>query len=525
MAWVLIGLVGHDPWKSDEAYTFGAAYRMLQAGDWIVPRIGDTPFLQTPPLVHYGAALTATVFSPFFTLHDAARLSVGIWLGLLLAFTALTAQELWGKNTSWIAPLMLIGCAGLLVRGHQLISAVVLLTALAIGIYGLALAPRRSLVGGAWLGVGLGMAFLASGVSEPLMLIVITIGMVIVSPRYRSARFARSAGIALAVAAPLLAIWPLALHVTHPEIFSQWSTQSAQQLGELLVFAEHEQQLYFLDVLPWFAWPAWIFALWSLWVEGKEGLSKREVQLPLVAFVAIFGYLTLAGEGRDVMALPMLLPLALLGSIAIDRLPRGALNAYYWFGIMVTTVFSLVAWVYFSAAQFGWPTRLAEHIFSLQPDYQAVTRVWSMLAAVAVTVLWFVLVFNIKRSPDRPFILWAAGITTGWALAVLLLFHWIDARKTYRSMVAEMSSQMPEQYQCIISQGVGDAQRAMLYYFGNIVTSQIYTRSGARKCDLLITQDRWDDGNTIGEPWQLIWEGGRAGDRHERYRLFRRVEG
>ncbi len=525
VAWVLIGLVGHDPWKSDEAYTFGAAYRMLQTGDWTVPRIGDTPFLQTPPLVHYGAALTATVFSPFFALHDAARLSVGIWLGLLLVFTALTARELWGGNSSWVAPLMLIGCTGLLVRGHQLISAVVLLVALAIGIYGLALAPRRAHAGGAWLGVGLGMSFLASGVSEPLMLVLMTLGMMIVSPRYRTGRFAQSAAVALAVAVPLLAIWPLALHATHPELFSQWSAQSLQQLGDLLVLAEHEQQLYFLDVLPWFAWPAWIFALWSLWIEGKEGLSKREVQLPLVAFVAIFGYLTIAGEGRDVMALPMLLPLALLGSIAIDRLPRGALNAYYWFGIMVTTVFSLVAWVYFSAAQFGLPTRLAEHIFSLQPEYQAVTRIWSMLAAIIVTLLWFVLVFNIKRSPERPFILWAAGITAGWALAVLLLFHWIDARKTYRSMVAEMSAQMPQQYQCIISQGVGDAQRAMLYYFANIVTSQIYTRSGERKCDVLITQDRWDDDNTIGEPWQLIWEGGRAGDRHERYRLFGRTEG
>jgi 4-amino-4-deoxy-L-arabinose transferase-like glycosyltransferase len=524
VAWVLIGLVGHDPWKSDEAYTFGAAHHMLQAGDWTAPRIGDTAFLKTPPLVHYGAALTATAFSPFFAMHDAARLSVGIWLTLLLVFTAFTARELWGGNSTWIAPLMLIGCAGLLVRGHQLISAVVLLAALAIGIYGLALAPRRSLAGGAWLGVGLGMAFLASGVSEPLMLIVMTIGMVIISPRYRTARFAQSASIALVVAIPLIAIWPLALYLRHPELFAQWSAQSLQQLGELFVFTEHKRHLYFLDVLPWFAWPAWIFALWSLWVEGKEGLSKREVQLPLVAFLAIFGFLSLAGEGRDVMALPMLLPLALLASIAISRLPRGALNAYYWFGIMVATVFTLVAWVYFSAAQFGVPSRLAEHIFSLQPEYQAVARIWSMLAAIIVTAVWFVLVFNLKRSPERPFILWAAGITIGWALAVSLLFHWIDARRTYRSMVAQLVAQMPGEYECIISQGVGDAQRAMFYYFGNIITSQIYTRSGERACDLLITQDRWDDANTIGAPWQLIWEGGRAGDRHERYRLFRRTE-
>ena len=48
IAWVLVGLVGHDPWKSDEAYTFGAAYRMLKSGDWVVPRIGDTPFLKAP---------------------------------------------------------------------------------------------------------------------------------------------------------------------------------------------------------------------------------------------------------------------------------------------------------------------------------------------------------------------------------------------------------------------------------------------------------------------------------------------
>ena len=522
IAWVLIGLVGHDPWKSDEAYTFGIAYRMLKSGDWVVPRIGDTPFLNTPPLIQYGAALSAMALSPPFAVHDAARLSVGVWLGLLLAFTALAARELWGGNRTWIAPLMLIGCTGLLVRGHQLISAVALLVALAIGIYGLALAPRRSHIGGMWIGVGLGLAFLSSGVLEPLMLIVTIFAMVVISPRYRSMRFARSAGIALCVAAPLILVWPAVLYEKFPDIFAQWSAQSMQDLADLFTIKQHQQHLYFLDVLPWFTWPAWLFALWSLWIEGKEGLSKREVQLPLVAFLSIFGFLTLAGEGRDVMAMPMLLPLALLASISVSRLPRGAVNAYYWFCIMVVTVFALVAWVYFSASQFGVPTRLAEHIFRLQPEYQPEPRIWSMLAGIAVTLIWFVLVFNIKRSPERPFILWAAGITTGWALAVFLLFHWVDARKTYRPMVAELVAHLPDKYHCIISQDVGDAQRAMLYYFGNIVTTQVYTRSGKHDCDLLITQDLWEDENTILEPWQLIWEGSRAGDRHERYRLFKR---
>ena len=524
-AWMLIGLVGHDPWKSDEAVTFGIAYSMYESGDWLVPRIGDTPFLESPPLVHYGAVIGMMALSPPFALHDAARLSTGVWLVLLLLFTGLTARELWGGNRGWVAPLMLIGCAGLLVRGHQLISAVPMLAALAVGIYGLALAPRRSQLGGIWIGVGLGFMFLATGPLDTLMLFAIAVGMACVSPRYRNMRFLKSAVVALGIAAPLVIAWPLLLHLQQPELFTQWSSENTDALKGLFTIQPHKEHLYFLSVLPWFAWPAWPFALWSLWIEGKQGLYKRELQLPLVAFFAILAYLSLAGEGRDVMALPMLLPLALLASIAITRLPRGAVNAYYWFCIMVVSVFSIVAWVYFSAAQFGFPTRLAEHIFSLQPEYQVQPRILAMLTAIVVSILWFVIVFNVKRFTERPFVLWGAGITIGWALAVLLLFHWIDARRTYRTMVVQLSSNMPEQYQCVISQDVGNAQRAMLHYFGGIVTTLIYRRSPDQSCDLLITQDRWEDGNVIGEPWQLLWEGGRSGDRHERFRLYQREDG
>jgi len=519
--WLLIGLTGHDPWKSDEAYTVGAVYRMLETGDWVVPRIGDTPFLKTPPLVHYGAAVSAVIFSPILPLHDAARLSVGFWTSLLLLFTALTARELWGGNRTWIAPLMLIGCTGLLVRGHQLISEVVLLAALAIGIYGLALAPRRSQIGGVWLGAGLGLAFLASGLLDPFMLVLATIGMVIVSPRYRTARFAKSILTAAAIATPLILAWPLALHANDPALFSQWLSQSLESAGELFKLRANERHFYFLDVLPWFTWPLWPFALWSLWIEGREGLAKRELQVPLVAFIAIFGYLSLAGQGRDVIAMPMLLPLALMASIALGQLPRGAVNAYYWFGIMIVSVFSLVAWVYFSAVQYGVPGELADHMLSLQPAYQPETRAISIIIAIIFTILWPILVFNIKRSPERPVILWAAGMTVGWALAAFLLFHWIDARRTYRTVAVEMSATLPEQYQCIISQDVGDSQLAMLDYFGGIAT----TRVVRRECDVLITQDRWGDDTAIGPPWALQWEGGRPGDRDERYRLYTRPDG
>ena len=38
-AWVLFGLFGHDPWKPDEAYTFGLVYHVVERGDWVVPTL------------------------------------------------------------------------------------------------------------------------------------------------------------------------------------------------------------------------------------------------------------------------------------------------------------------------------------------------------------------------------------------------------------------------------------------------------------------------------------------------------
>ena len=49
-AWILPGLIGHDPWKPDEAYTFGLVYHVLQGGGWIVPMLaGIRRMRRLPP--------------------------------------------------------------------------------------------------------------------------------------------------------------------------------------------------------------------------------------------------------------------------------------------------------------------------------------------------------------------------------------------------------------------------------------------------------------------------------------------
>ncbi|HKQ25800.1 MAG TPA: glycosyltransferase family 39 protein [Burkholderiales bacterium] len=522
LAWTLLGLVGHDPWKPDEAHTFGVVYQLMQSGDWVVPMLAGEPFMEKPPMIYMTAALFGAVFSPVLPLHDATRLVAGAFMGVTLFFTALTAKELYGGNKTWMAALMLLGCGGLLVRGHQLISDVALLAGLAIGLYALALSVRRPMLAGFCLGNGLGIMFLSTGLVEPLMLLLTMVLLPVVSTHWRTRAYTLTMLVALVFLLPWASIWPSALYSRSPELFAQWFwTENVLRLRGMFSFNAPERYSYYLNVLPWFAWPALPFALWTLWSEGLAGLRKPGILLPLVAFAVFFAFLSLIAEGRDVLGLPLLLPLSLLAAACFVTLRRGATNAYYWFSIMLFTFFILVAWFYWMAIEYSIPARLGAHMMKLQPEYQAHTHPLVILVAFVFTAAWFVLLFNVRRSPERPVIIWAAGVTVVWTLVALLLVNYIDTGKSYRSMVAKLSKAIPEGHRCIYSQSVSEPQRAMLHYFANIITVRL-EKSGPRPdCDLLITQDNWDDAGQAGGPWEMIWEGRRPGDKEERYRLYR----
>jgi len=159
-AWILPGLIGHDPWKPDEAYTFGLIYNALNGGDWVVPMLAHEAFMEKPPLFYWSAAAVASLLSPPFALHDAARLTTGIYMAITFAFVGGAAHELYGKQRGRIAALMLMGCLGILIRSHQLITDISLLTGFAAALYGFALALRRPALGGFWLGTGVGIGFM-----------------------------------------------------------------------------------------------------------------------------------------------------------------------------------------------------------------------------------------------------------------------------------------------------------------------------------------------------------------------------
>jgi len=520
LVWLGTGLVGHDPWKPDEAYSFGLVYSILQSGDWLVPSLAGEPFMDRPPLFYWTAALFAKIFSPILPLHDGARLASGFYTALAMLFTGLAGRRLYGENRGWAAVIILIGCLGLLVRAHQIITDLALLTGCAMMLYGFSLSRERILRSGLLIGIGLGIGFMSKGLISLVFFLMTAAMLPVLFSSWRKQNYFQSLAIAVVTALPWLIIWPTLLYQYSPQLFTDWIwTHGIAKWINYAKNGPYKEIFFYLKNLPWLAWPALPLAAWVVWKSRKRFAQRDDLQLPLVNFAAMLIALSFSASVEEVFALPMLLPISLLATASLSMLKRGAANALDWFGIMTFALLGLLMW-------WGWSGLLlhdqeqATRWFKIYiPDFAPELHLTSLAFAALASVLWVLMVWRVGRSMRRATLNWAAGVTLIWVLAMTLWLPWLDSSKSYRSMVVELRGALPEKYQCIAGEHLGKGQRAMLHYFGNIITQ----RDVEHHCDLRLIQ-----GKKLSVPllddarWKKVWEGSRKNNKSEYYRLYQK---
>ena len=518
--WVFTGLLGHDPWKPDEAYSFGLIYHIIQSGDWLVPTLAGEPYLDKPPLYYWTAALFAKVFASLLPLHDGARLATGVYTALTLLFVGLTGRELFGNNRGWPAAVILIGCLGMLVRAHEILTDNALLTGCAVMLYGYALSLRRAKLAGLFIGLGLGIGFMSKGFIAPMLFLLISIGLLLFR-NWRTRAYFTALGIALLCALPWFTVWPYLLFMHSPELFVDWAW--TRNIGRWFDYARNHdfhEVYYYLKALPWLAWPAAPLAAWTVWEARKRIWNEAEFQLLLTSLIVMLLVLSFVPDINDQNGMPMLLPVALLATAALSTLRRGAANALDWFGIMTFALLATALWWGWAGLLLDNNAKITHWLKDYQPGFVPDFYAVPFWIAFSVTILWVVLVWRVGRSVRRSLINWAGGITLLWMLTMTLWLPWLDNGKSYRPMIVDLKKNLPPKFNCIADVRIGDSQRAMLQYFGGINPRQKATRI----CDLLLVQ-----GDRIAKPteneigWEKIWEGGRKGDRNERFRLYQRV--
>ncbi|HUQ29617.1 MAG TPA: glycosyltransferase family 39 protein, partial [Usitatibacter sp.] len=426
VTWLLPGLIGHDPWKFDEAVVFGVVTEILQGGDWLNFRIAGEPYFGRAPLFVWTAALLARLFGGILTLHDAARLAAGVYVALTLMFLSRAGLELLGERGVRVSVLLFIGCLGLLIRSHEMTADLAGLMGVAMALYGVALAHRRPYAGGAITGAAIGLAFLGNGFLPAGMIVFMLILLPAVSPAWRTRQYVATAAVALAVAAPLVALWPLALSAAGPGALQAWIGTAALSRWTDAYSHDPLELFYFARMLPWYAWPAWPLAAWALWRSRRTLLERRDLMLPMVAFIAFFLIASVMGDARDVNGLALLLPLAILGAAELDSLPRGAASALDWFGMTTFLSLAAVLWIGFFAATTGRPEFALTWLQKEVPGFTYQFSFVSCALAALLTLIWVVVVARSLRSTRRAIVNWAAGITMSWMLMMTIGLPFVD---------------------------------------------------------------------------------------------------
>ena len=255
------------------------------------------------------------------------------------------------------------------------------------------------------------------------MIILFIVGMMVISPLYRTKHFLVSISIAFVIALPLISIWPFFLYTTDPILFFEWlNIYNFERMRDIFIISSKDRFFYYIGILPWFSWPAWPFAIWALWISRGQGFQRREIQLPIVTFISILFFLTLSGKGREILALPLLIPLSLLASISFRNIPRGATNAFYWFGLVVSIFTVILCWICYSAIELQHPRWLGDIFLKYQPFYKSNPTPQQIIGGALGTTVWIALIFNLKKFAERSAIVWTTSITIGWFLVVVLLF-------------------------------------------------------------------------------------------------------
>lgn len=523
--WLCVGLVGHSPWKPFESQSISIIQGLMEHpfwstnswthGFWIAPASAGHPTLETPPLFYWVATGFSYLLHPLLEAHDAARLSIGVWMLITLLMMGLSGRELWNPGIGRQTNFIFIGCLGLVVSAHTTMPAIAALSGVSMAFYAMALARRKPVRASGLLAGGLLIAFLTQGVLPAAIIITSTLLLAFLPTEWQQhrSRWSLLAGILMALPGMLLWAWlcqQWAPTLWQPWWHSQW---------DISLPTKH---LYFLRTLAWFAWPALPLALWGLWRFRQQCLQVARFQLCLIIFTTAFVLIGFYGDRSEVEALPLLIPLTALAAGSIETLKRGAAGALNWFGLILFGLMMGIAWLGWWAMLNGTPIRLYQRLSYLSGLHSLEFSLFYVAIAVAVTMIWFSSVLRSKHSNRSSATNWAIGMTCAWTVFMSLWLPMIEAARTYHPIFADLRKHMPASYRCVNTRNVGASQIDLLHYHTGLRVRPVESRE-AIDCDLYLIADETGKRHILpGAEWQPLWQADQSRQGKESFRLFER---
>ena len=425
---------------------------MVERGDYLVPRLGDTPFRDKPIL--YFAAQAASL--RMFGMNEAAVRLPGFLFALLGCFTtALLAKRLFDTETAIyasIASLTLVLPIVLAQAAAHDIALVPWLNLLVLCFWEQERATDMSkrwhwLIGGA---VCVALALLTKGLIG-IAVIASGIAVYIVVTRTLSWSLVGRSAVVLLVGGALASPWFVYMEFASPGYAYYYFIQR-HFLGFVTEGQEHGDVswYYYLGpviggAMPWLAYAA--AAVWQLRYDVPRQIASRPALLLVCWFLGGFLFLNVAGSKLLTYSLPVFPPIAVLAGLGFRRffhhdlapiVQRAFINVF-----RLISLFGVIAPVI---------TLVVIHYF-LNVASPAAAYAVALLASILMGVAYVLFERNRSRSSFAIGMLWTP-------VSFVCLMTWpvqqFAEQNSQRSLASEVcSAGIPPQQVLLVGERVG----------------------------------------------------------------------
>lgn len=493
LAFLLPGLIGRDPWKTEDVIGLGIIRQMADTAasaepssalhSWLAPRLDDQHLIALEGPLPYWVGAGVIVAVQFLQDHLPGSSAVNwnansrvlwsrlanalwallsgicVWYGtyllgrrgdiqpMPLPFGGQPAPRDYGRLLADGALLLLIGSLGLLWRSHESSAEPAILAFYALGLLS---AIRRLdqpiLAKFLWITAVSG-SLLSRGLLGIIPLIAASLalrllpGASLQNRDHPALPDNRAHGFAWLFGLLPFCLWLWLVREHDRDWLSSWQqwhfTWFGIDSGLPWLTTRLESWAWILRNGCWFTWPVWPLAMFGLW-NWRRHLSLPALRIPLSFLVgAVFNAL-LAQQASDAELLLMLPSFAMLAAMALPTLRRGVVNALDWFALMTYSFVAGLIWLGWLAFTTGFPPKIAHNFMRQTPGFVAQWEGIAFVVGLAVSLGWILLVH--WRLSDKPAQLWrstvlsAGGLVMCWALLMSLWLPSINYSKSYRQV-------------------------------------------------------------------------------------------
>ena len=503
VVWFIPGLTGRSLWKPTETTLVPAAHESFADGaSLVVTNLGE-PLVGLAPGYLYVASKFGDSLEAFLPYHEGMRVSNIVWLLAALALGGLFVGRQYGSRVGWRMVLLVMSSLGLLLHAKTVNSDVALLFLGVAGILGLSTLRVNEMAGGLVLGLAGALSIWCVGLVGAwymLALLLLPMGGI----RKGLPGFGRP-GVILALVLTSLGLgtWLLSLNKISPSLVS---TLLEHIYSDLTLSSMASSARKVILATAWVTWPALPFAAISFvkWRYGSR--EDREVPAGLIALVAGFVALVLAGSDRDSVAILLIPAAAYMSVIGMQDLSKDLSKEV----AMIHDRFAFVVigggmigffWLSWIAVKTGHPSSMVNWLLELGIEEGA--SGFPVLFAILASLAWIGLMLRIGRSSERAMVNWVAGITVSWLLFTLLWMPEVDRVKGYGSLADGLREALPTDYGCVEYTNVDRNLAAQLAYLSGL---KLVGRDEGEQCGWLLAYSSDVRDETAS------WTGKRVGD-------------